>query len=92
MRFLRPRSPFLSLLLIVIFVVGVTVACGGSSEPAPTSAPDNTPTQPPAATDTPDVEPDPTAPPATMDTSGRGWNVLGSPDALVTVIDYSDFQ
>lgn len=66
------------------------IACGSSTDPVATEAP--RPTHPPAATAVPDEEPEPTAPPVTSDTSVRDWNVLGSPDALVTVLDYSDFQ
>ena len=58
----------------------------GYSDPtaatAPAEAPD--PTEAPADTEEPDAAP--SAP------SARDWNVLGSPDASVTVLDYSDFQ
>lgn len=93
---LRSRS-FPALLLLLIAVVALGVACGGTSEPEATAVP----TQPPAATSVPDdppeptavpSEPEPTTAPTTSDTSGRDWNILGSPDALVTVLDYSDFQ
>ena len=72
------------LLLISFFVVGIIVACGGSTEPEPTSAP--------APTAVPDEQAEPTVLPTTSESSGRDWNILGSPDALVTVLDYSDFQ
>ena len=77
-------------LLLCALVVGAAWACGGSSE-----------TPDPTAITAPDADPDPTAEPAatptalsviTIDPDGRGWNVLGSSDALVTVLDYSDFQ
>ena len=91
------KTSFPAFLPLFIAVLAIVAACGGSSAPEPTAAP----TQPPAATSVPDEppeptsapsEPDPTAAPETPDISGRDWNVLGSPDALVTVIDYSDFQ
>ena len=85
----RTIAPVVALLLCAL-VVGAAWACGESSE-----------TQDPTATAAPDADPDPTAEPAatstalsviTIDPDGRGWNVLGSSDALVTVLDYSDFQ
>ena len=93
MRLLRQGSlSVIFLLLIASVAVGIIAACGGPTDPDPTSAPDPTSTQPPAATTAPDDEPEPTAAPEIPDISGRDWNVLGFPDALVTVLDYSDFQ
>ncbi len=34
----------------------------------------------------------PTAAAPVPGSTGRDWNILGSPDATVTVLDYSDFQ
>ena len=91
----RMVAPAVALLLCAL-VVGVAWACGGS-----TDSPDPTATQAPSATTAPDADPDPTSEPAAtptalsvtiLDPDGRGWNVLGSADALVTVLDYSDFQ
>ncbi len=76
-------------LLLLSLVIGAAWACGGSTDTpnptattAPAEAPD--PTETPADTEEPDA-----APPAT---STRDWNVLGSRDALVTVLEYNDFQ
>ena len=86
----RRTVALVAALLLCALVVGAAWACGGSSE-----------TQAPTATTAADADPDPTAEPAatstalsviTIDPDGRGWNVLGSSDALVTVLDYSDFQ
>jgi hypothetical protein len=83
----------LNLCALVILVV---MACGGTSD-----APDLTsPPADPTATTAPTVVPDPTDTPAEVDepdasapaAETRDWNVLGSPDAMVTVLDYSDFQ
>ena len=91
----RTVAPAVALLLCV-FVVGAAWACGGS-----TDSPDPTATQASSATTAPDADPDPKAEPAatptalsvtTRDPDGRGWNILGSADASVTVLDYSDFQ
>ena len=86
----RRTVALVAALLLCALVVGAAWACGGSSE-----------TQDPTATTAPDADPDPTIQPAatpttlsviTGDPAGRNWNVLGSMDALVTVLDYSDFQ
>ena len=91
----RTVAPVVALLLCGL-VVATAWACGGS-----TDSPDPTATQALSATTAPDADPDPTAEPAatstalsviTIDPDGRGWNVLGSADASVTVLDYSDFQ
>ena len=93
-RFVSIRTSLLPT-IILCSLLTLAIACGSSTDSTatePPPAPDPTATQAPAATDVPDEEPEPTAPPTTLDTSDRGWNVLGSPDALVTVLDYSDFQ
>ena len=79
---IRTSPVLLAALLCSAMAFGI--ACGSSTDPVATEAP--------AATTVPDEEPDPIAPPAPSDASARDWNVLGSPDALVTVLDYSDFQ
>ncbi len=87
-RFVSIRTSFLpTIVLCSLFTLAI--ACGGSADSTATEPP---PAPDPTATDVPDQEPEPTAPPVTIDASDRGWNVLGSPDALVTVLDYSDFQ
>ena len=61
-----------------------------SLAPAPTSTPAPTPTSTPVPSPTP--RPTPTPFPISVPESGRTWNVLGSPDASVTLEDFSDFQ
>lgn len=88
-RILYQRSYLtLPLILTTLLALGILMACGGASGPEPAST-----SPPPTAIATEPVgEPDPTPTPARIDDSTRNWNVLGSPDALVTVLDYSDFQ
>ncbi len=80
-------SPVL-LTAVLCSAIAFGIACGGSPDPVATET--SQPTLTPTAF--PDEEPEPTVPSTTSDTSARDWNVLGSPDALVTVLDYSDFQ
>ena len=82
-RLLYPHfSSSFPLALIALAALGILVACGGASGPEPA---------PPTSTGA-DEEPVPTSAPTTIDGPARDWNVLGSPEAPVTVLDYSDFQ
>ena len=58
-------------------------------EPTPTATPAPTATPTPTATPKPTPTPSPPLPPAPED---RGWNVLGDPEAPVTVEKFGDFQ
>ncbi len=58
-------------------------------EPTPTATPAPTATPTPTATPRPTPTPSPPLPPAPED---RGWNVLGDPEAPVTVEKFGDFQ
>lgn len=58
---------------------------GGVDTAAPASAPTENAPQPTAT--------QPSAPSAgELPVDSEDWHVLGSPDALVTIIEYSDFQ
>ena len=86
---IRTSSTFLSIALCAL--LGLAIACGGSADSPAAESPQPTTTvsdEAPDPTALPDEEPEPTA----SDSSDRNWNILGSPDALVTVLDYSDFQ
>jgi hypothetical protein len=50
-----------------------------SLEETPTAAQEPTPTKPPAAG-------------GELPVDENDWHVLGSPDALVTIVEYSDYQ
>jgi hypothetical protein len=82
-------------LLIVFMTVALLVAACGPEMATPTPSevldePSSAPTEASAAeADTPEVLPQP-SPESLVDADD--WHVLGSPDASVTVIEYSDFQ
>ena len=64
-------------------------------EPTPTAIPTPTATPAPTATPTPTATPRPTptpSPPLPPAPEDRGWNVLGDPEAPVTVEKFGDFQ
>ncbi len=88
--------------LIGIIVLAVLLAaCGPTATTPATSKPAGT-TEKPAATVTsveetaPTTKPQATAPDRPTEVpppeQSENWNVQGSPDAPVTIIEYSDFQ
>jgi len=69
--------------LLVLLVVTMLVAACGPDMATPT----------PAAKPEEEVETQPTAPAGgELPVDADDWHVLGSPDAPVTIIEYSDFQ
>ena len=88
--------------LLVLMVVALLVAaCGpematptarvaSDAESSPTTAPAGETAEPePSASEAEEVE-SPT--PAELPVDADDWHVLGSPDAPITIIEYSDFQ
>ena len=59
--------------------------------PTPTPTPSPTPTPEPTPTATPGPTPTP-SPPLPTAPENRGWNVLGDPEAPVTLVKFGDFQ
>ncbi len=88
-------------LFVLVVVALLVAACGpematptpsvvGDTESPPTSAPASETAAPePSPSDTEDVKP-PSSGESPVDAGD--WRVLGSPDAPVTIVDYSDFQ
>ena len=63
-----------------------TVEPTPTAEPTATASPVPTPTAAPTATAEPDEEKQPP-----LEIPDRGYNSVGSPDAPVTLLDFSDF-
>ena len=81
-----------SWLLVLLVVTMLVAACGPDmATPTPAAKPEEEVEAPPTA-------PAEESPEATAPTGGElpvdadDWRVLGSPDAPVTIIEYSDFQ
>jgi protein-disulfide isomerase len=88
-------------LLVLLVVALLIAACGpematptarvaSDTESSPTAAPAGETAEPePSASETEDVKP-----PASgeLPVAADDWRVLGSPDAPITIIEYSDFQ
>lgn len=102
----RRTGWFAALLIVALLVVacGPTMATpttsdnpGGGQTPTaalgsntPTEAPvGDSPTVAPTQAQTPTVE---AVSPGDLPVSADDWHVIGSPDAKVTIIEYSDFQ
>ena len=88
--------------LIVLLVGALLVAACGPEMATPTPSTGSADTSPSAtvaeasppataeeAGETPESQP---AAPAELPVDADDWHVLGSPDAPVTIVDYSDFQ
>lgn len=86
-------------LIVLVVAVLLVASCGGPLG-APTSAPEATQTSSPTPESSeqevvaePDEEPTETsAAPAELPVDSDDWRTLGSPDAPVTIVEYSDFQ
>ena len=81
-----------SWLLVLLVLTMLVAACGPDmATPTPAAKPEEEVDAPPTA---PAEEgPEATAPAADeLSVDADDWRVLGSPDAPVTVIEYSDFQ
>ena len=80
-----------SWLLVLLVVTMLLAACGPDmSTPTPAAKPEEADTQPTAP---PEEGVEETAPPAAeLPVDDDDWRVLGSADAPVTMIEYSDFQ
>lgn len=95
---MRKRYSWLIALVILALLVA---ACGPTmATPTPgegTSPEDSSPSVTASVEETPTAAQESTAtePPASggdLPVDEDDWHVLGSPDALVTIVDYSDFQ
>ncbi len=94
----RKNGGFIALLLVVALLA---VACGPTmATPTPAGEVGSGPT---TAATAPQAEKSPTAasaqeptaetvPPSELPVSEEDWHVLGPADAVVTMIEYSDFQ
>ena len=87
-------SRFGFLILAIASLAIFSWACSSTPEPVdPTATAESLPTNtqvPPSTSDpadTPSPDSTPTAPPTTRD-----WNVLGDPNASVTIADFGDFM
>ena len=80
-----------SWLLVLLVVTMLLAACGPDmATPTPAAEPEEADTQPTAP---PEEGQDTTAPPeAELPVDEDDWRVLGSADAPVTMVEYSDFQ
>ena len=87
--------------LIALVILALLVAACGPTMATPTpdeQTPSGNPSSVTASvqkTPTASQEPAPTEPPLSGDdlpVDEDDWHVLGSPDALVTIVDYSDYQ
>lgn len=81
-----------SWLLVLLVVIMLVAACGPDmATPTPAAKPDEEVETQPTAPSAESQEP--TAPAAVeLPVDADDWHVLGSPDAPVTIIEYSDFQ
>jgi len=77
-------------LALIVLIALLVAACGPEmATPTPQDTPSEAETEAPTA---------PTAPasaqetPPEMPVASDDWHVLGSPDAAVTIVEYSDFQ
>ena len=72
----------LSWLLVLLVVTMLVAACGPDmATPTPAAKPEE------------EVDAQPTAPAGgELPVDADDWHVLGSPDAPVTIVEYSDFQ
>jgi protein-disulfide isomerase len=84
--------------LVVLVVVALMVAACGPEMATPTPGETKAVVSPPTAQSTEAVAASPTAVPPVGPLSyadlidAEDWHVLGSPDAPVTMVEYSDFQ
>jgi protein-disulfide isomerase len=86
-------------LIVLVVAVLLVASCGGSLEGA-TTAPEATQAQATAAGSSdgqsaaaPEEEPAKTSTvSAVLPVDSDDWHILGSPDAPVTIVEYSDFQ
>ena len=81
----------LNWLLVLLVVTMLLAACGPDmATPTPGAKPEEADTQPTAS---PEEGEDETAPPTgDLPVDDDDWRVLGSADAPVTIVEYSDFQ
>lgn len=84
--------------LAVLTIVALMVAACGPEMATPTPSETKAPVRPPTARSTEATAEPPTAAPDVGPLSyadlidAEDWHVLGSPDAPVTMVEYSDFQ
>jgi protein-disulfide isomerase len=85
-------------LVVLILLALVLAACGPEmATPTPVGEVESTSQSPSAAPaeETAGAEPNSTSPPAAsadLPVDADDWHVLGSPDAAVTIVEYSDYQ
>lgn len=86
---------------IALLVAALLIAACGSEMATPTPSAESADTSPsatvadasPAATEEDAGEtPESPAAPAKLPVDSDDWHVLGSPEATVTIVEYSDFQ
>jgi protein-disulfide isomerase len=81
--------------LIALLIAVLLVAACGPEMATPTSSPTETAAESPAtAVPSVEVPPTPTVEPVPLSelVDAEDWHILGSPDAPVTIVEYSDFQ
>lgn len=83
--------------LIALVILALLVAACGPTMSTPTPSGDSSSSGTASVEKTPTAsqEPAPTEPPTSggdLPVDENDWHVLGSPDALVTMVDYSDYQ
>jgi len=82
----------MSWLIVLVALALLLAACGPEmTTPTPGAVPATNTSSPPTE---PAVEESASPPPTSEELAvdADDWHVLGSPDALVTMVEYSDFQ
>jgi hypothetical protein len=78
--------------LIALLVVALLVSACGPEMATPTPSTESAGASPSATVEDAGETPDSPAASAELPVDSDDWHVLGSPEASVTIIEYSDFQ